>query len=116
MFLLDDLLFEPGSADLNPDFSPLIQIGVNLLAVRPDSFFTITGHTDNVGSEDDNLALSQARVDTVKDAYIELGADADRIDVVARGESEPVADNDTEEGRALNRRVDLVISSTVGDG
>ena len=94
----------------------MLQLGVNLLFSRPDVFFTFNGHTDSVGSEEDNLALSQARVDAVKDFYVNLGANPDRIEVFAKGESEPIAPNETEEGRALNRRVDTVITTTPPEG
>ena len=69
---------------------------------------TITGYTDSKGSEKYNIALSQRRAEAVRDKLIEFGLEADRIvGLVAMGEADPVATNDTEEGRLQNRRVEF---------
>lgn len=67
----------------------------------------ITGHTDSIGSADANLALSQQRALTVKEALVNLGVDKSRLGARGRGESEPLADNQDATGRARNRRVTL---------
>jgi outer membrane protein OmpA-like peptidoglycan-associated protein len=64
----------------------------------------IAGHTDDVGSEEDNQQLSERRALSVKTYLESQGVSAERISAVGYGESHPVADNDTEEGRARNRR------------
>jgi len=74
----------------------------------------ITGHTDNVGTDEANQKLSEGRANAVKKELIRRGIDPDRIETEGKGESEPVATNDTEEGRQLNRRVEFVITSTNG--
>ena len=74
----------------------------------------ITGHTDNVGTDEFNQKLSEGRANSVKKELIRRGVDPDRIETEGKGESEPVATNDTEEGRQLNRRVEFTITSTNG--
>lgn len=70
----------------------------------------IIGHTDSVGSEADNLKLSQDRANAVKTSLVAKGVSTDRIKTVAKGESQPVADNMTKEGRAENRRIEATLS------
>ena len=74
----------------------------------------ITGHTDNVGTDEANQKLSEGRANAVKKELIRRGVDPDRMEAEGKGESEPVATNDTEEGRQLNRRVEFTITSTNG--
>ncbi|MDA3946014.1 MAG: OmpA family protein [Helicobacteraceae bacterium] len=69
----------------------------------------ITGHTDNVGTEEYNLKLSDKRANAVKDYLVLQGISSEQIETEAKGESEPVADNDTDEGRTANRRVEIII-------
>jgi len=69
----------------------------------------ITGHTDNVGKDDYNNALSLRRAEAVRDYLLGLGVDASKLEIVGKGESEPLADNSSEEGRAKNRRVEVDI-------
>jgi OOP family OmpA-OmpF porin len=69
----------------------------------------ITGHTDNVGTEEYNLKLSDKRANAVKDYLVLQGISSEQIETEAKGESEPVADNDTHEGRTANRRVEIII-------
>ena len=75
---------------------------------RPDLHVQVSGHTDSVGTTGDNELLSQLRAHAVVDALVELGIDRDRMQAVGNGESMPVDDNNTAEGRANNRRVDVV--------
>jgi len=70
---------------------------------------TIKGHTDNVGSEEQNLKLSQSRAEAVKTYLTDRGINSGRIKVLYYGEEQPVASNETEEGREKNRRVELVV-------
>ena len=80
-----------------------------LLRQKPLAPVTIEGHTDAIGSEKYNLALSMARADAVKYALLEQGLDGSRLTVAAMGETVPVAYNTTEDGRAKNRRVEIII-------
>lgn len=74
----------------------------------------ITGHTDAVGSDEANQILSEGRANAVRQNLIDRGVAPERMTAEGKGEKEPVADNDTEEGRQLNRRVEFVITSTNG--
>ena len=69
----------------------------------------IIGHTDSTGSEAINQPLSEARAETVMEYLVGVGVDSERLTATGRGESEPVADNSTEIGRAENRRVDFFV-------
>jgi outer membrane protein OmpA-like peptidoglycan-associated protein len=80
-----------------------------LLRQKPRALVTIEGHTDDIGSASYNLVLSKARAETVRNALIEKGVDRDRLDVLAMGEMSPVAYNLSEDGRAQNRRVEVII-------
>jgi OOP family OmpA-OmpF porin len=78
-----------------------------ILKRHQDLEVEIAGHTDSTGSESYNQALSQRRADSVREALIAGGIDAARLSAKGYGESEPIADNDTEEGRAKTRRVEM---------
>ncbi len=79
----------------------------NLLLIRQDLRIRLDGHTDNNGTDEYNMLLSKNRVQAVKDMLVSNGVDANRIDLYYYGESNPIADNDTEEGQAKNRRVEM---------
>lgn len=85
-----------------------LQQAVAILKEQPDIRIEIQGHTDNVGSDAYNQALSERRAASVKAFLIEQGIAASRITTVGFGESRPVAENDTAAGRALNRRVAII--------
>jgi len=72
----------------------------------------VIGHTDSIGSEDYNQDLSERRAMAVRDYLVANGVAADIIDVSGKGETAPVASNDTDEGRAKNRRVDIHVGTT----
>ena len=81
----------------------------NSLIEHPEIRIRITGHTDNVGSDRFNQSLSEQRANSVRSELIKLGIDANRIEAEGKGKTEPVATNETDEGRALNRRVEFMI-------
>ena len=105
----DDLLFDVGSADLARPGNSSLDLVVKFFTSRPDWQVTIIGHTDNTGSEVTNLGLSQARAEAVRDRLIELGVSGFALEAVGVGDSRPVADNDTEAGRELNRRIEFQV-------
>jgi outer membrane protein OmpA-like peptidoglycan-associated protein len=80
-----------------------------MLNRHPELSVQIVGHTDNSGDAQDNLRLSAARAETVKAQLVTAQVDENRLEAVGLGGSEPVADSDTAEGRAKNRRIELVI-------
>ncbi len=104
-----EIRFAFNSADILPDSEPVLrEIGV-LLGAQPDLELTIEGHTDGVGAAEFNLDLSRRRAEAVKLWLVDRhGIDARRLTTVGYGLSRPVADNDSEAGRASNRRVELV--------
>jgi len=104
------IFFDFDSGTLRPESTPELERIRMMLDTHPDvEKVVIEGHTDAVGSDDYNLELSAARAGAVKDYLVDHGIDAGRIDTVGKGEAEPVADNDTDEGRQANRRVKVVI-------
>ena len=82
-----------------------------LMVDNPKLRIKIIGHTDNVGSDAANQKLSEGRAKSVRDNIIERGIERSRIEYEGMGEREPVATNDTDEGRAKNRRVEFEILS-----
>jgi outer membrane protein OmpA-like peptidoglycan-associated protein len=102
------ITFETGKAAIKPESKPVIDQMIDLMKNNPDLKVEIQGHTDNVGQPDANKKLSQDRADAVKKALSDGGIAADRMTAAGYGDSKPVADNKTEEGKAQNRRVELV--------
>jgi OmpA-OmpF porin, OOP family len=102
--------FESGSARLTPESREQVGNIAAILRAYPKATVAIAGHTDNVGSEAANLALSRARAETVASGLRNAGVAADRVRVEAYGSDKPVADNSTEHGRAQNRRVTLDVT------
>ena len=86
----------------------------DFLRENPGVSIRITGHTDAVGSDASNMRLSIGRAKAVRANLIMRGIDADRIEFDGKGKTEPIATNETEEGRAQNRRVEFEILSTNG--
>jgi outer membrane protein OmpA-like peptidoglycan-associated protein len=79
-----------------------------MMKSNPDLKIGVEGHTDNVGSPASNKTLSEARAKSVVSALVAQGISADRLTPAGYGQDNPVADNNTEEGRAKNRRVELI--------
>jgi outer membrane protein OmpA-like peptidoglycan-associated protein len=106
---IGDVLFATGKADLSPDANKSVAKLADFLKKYPNRNVLIEGHTDSVGKDDYNLALSQKRADSVKARLVADGIEAGRITTVGYGKKFPVASNDTKAGKAQNRRVDVVI-------
>jgi outer membrane protein OmpA-like peptidoglycan-associated protein len=107
---LGDVLFDTGQATLKPGAYPTIERVAEILKGEPERRVTIEGHTDSVGSEEYNQALSQRRANAVETALLERGVARDQIIAVGKGESFPVASNDNAGGRQQNRRVELIFA------
>ncbi|GBD42713.1 putative lipoprotein YiaD [bacterium HR40] len=106
----DQVMFDSGSAEIRPGFRDSLRKVAEVLRQYPDSTARIVGHTDSVGSETFNLELSRRRAEAVRQALIAEGVAGDRLVAEGRGEAEPRADNATEAGRQLNRRVEIYVS------
>jgi outer membrane protein OmpA-like peptidoglycan-associated protein len=111
---LGDVLFEFGKAQLLPTAGPRLDKLADFLKQYPDRRLLIEGHTDSVGSNAANLTLSERRAQSVQQALTQRGVDPGRITTRGYGKSFPVASNGTPEGRALNRRVEVVIADDKG--
>jgi len=105
-----DVMFDINSSALKPGAYDEINRVANVLQQYPQTSLTIAGHTDSTGSEEYNLQLSQRRADAVKNALMAQGVSAARMNTIGYGESNPIADNSTEHGRQLNRRVEIRIT------
>lgn len=101
--------FASGQSALRPEARANLQRVIEFVQKAGTAAVVIEGHTDNRGSANLNQALSQKRAEAVRQALIEEGIPADRLSAVGRGMDQPVADNGSEEGRARNRRVEIVI-------
>jgi outer membrane protein OmpA-like peptidoglycan-associated protein len=100
--------FDTGKADLKPDGQATVREIVAMLQAAPALKIAIEGHTDNVGQPAANKALSERRARSVMQAVVAGGIPAARLSAAGFGSERPVADNRNEEGRAKNRRVELV--------
>ncbi len=106
---LGDVLFEVGETSLLPAAEENLADVIELLASEPDNAIRIEGHTDATGPAALNLRISEERAQAVRDALAGLGVDPSRMNAVGMGEDFPIASNETEEGRARNRRVDVIL-------
>jgi outer membrane protein OmpA-like peptidoglycan-associated protein len=106
---LSGVLFEQGGNQLNAQAQTRLDTVAQALAAYPDRNIVVEGHTDATGSDATNQDLSQRRADAVR-TYLEArGVPAERMRAVGRGESTPIASNDTADGRANNRRVEVIV-------
>jgi outer membrane protein OmpA-like peptidoglycan-associated protein len=104
------LTFESGSSDIESSNRPLLEKVARAASVFPRSEIIVEGHTDSYGSDDANLTLSRERAGSVSDYLAEqFGIPAFRISAVGYGETRPIANNETPQGRARNRRIDVRI-------
>jgi OmpA-OmpF porin, OOP family len=106
---LNNLFFETGKSELKPESFVELEKLLALLNANPLMEISIAGHTDNVGSDESNQTLSHDRAKAVYDYLIQKGISATRLKFEGYGETRPVGTNDSEEARALNRRVEFTI-------
>ena len=109
---LGDVLFTTGMSDLNAGAASSLDKLAAFLNHYPERNAVIEGYTDNVGSEDSNLGLSQRRADSVKSYLMRQGIGSMRLAAAGKGESQPVASNDSATGRQQNRRVEVIIDNS----
>jgi outer membrane protein OmpA-like peptidoglycan-associated protein len=103
------LLFDVNKATLRPESKLELAKLAGILKKYPDTNILVEGHTDATGTEEYNLELSRERAQSVENYLAGQGVDATRFTIMGYGESQPVASNETAEGRQLNRRVDIAI-------
>lgn len=103
-----------GSAEVTPELEALLQVGAGILLRNPTLSMVIEGHTDSTGSNELNQRLSEARAENAAAFLVDLGIDPARLEAVGFGETQPIADNGTAEGRAQNRRVEFRLRPTGG--
>jgi outer membrane protein OmpA-like peptidoglycan-associated protein len=107
---MSDVLFDTGSSTLKPGAREKLAKISGIVLAHPGLNLQIEGHTDSVGSDDFNQQLSERRADAVRDFLAEQGVPASAITARGFGKTQPVASNDTADGRARNRRVELVVN------
>ncbi|MGZ4091021.1 MAG: OmpA family protein, partial [Bacteroidia bacterium] len=106
---LNNIFFDVAKATLRPESFPELDRLAGLMTDNGKMQIELSGHTDNVGSDEANMKLSSDRAKTVTDYLVGLGIAAERIQAKGYGETKPLGTNDTEEGRQLNRRVEFTI-------
>jgi outer membrane protein OmpA-like peptidoglycan-associated protein len=102
-------MFDSGKSTLKPEFGPSLNKVLEIMNKYPDLKFSIEGHTDNQGNEQENVKLSADRAKSIRDWLIGKGIDSTRLSFVGKGSSVPVGDNNTEEGRLANRRTEIKV-------
>ena len=108
--MFDDLHFESGSARLTPEGQRTATALLAVLKAYPSVNVVLEGHTDATGDATANKALSLQRAEAVKQMLVTGGVAADRIEAQGYGQDRPVAENNSDAGRALNRRLELVVT------
>lgn len=106
---LEDVAFASGQSQLLPEARDSIGKLVEFVQADPDKQIRIEGHTDSSGSANANQVLAQRRAEAILDALREAGIDPARMTAVGIGEDQPIASNETGEGRARNRRVEVIL-------
>ena len=110
-FDFDRLLFDTNSATLQPSSQEQLQNIANIMKAYPGVHIRIGGYTDNQGDAAANLKLSQDRANNVMQQLVSMGVDPSRLDAKGYGDEHPVADNTTDAGRAMNRRISMRVTA-----
>ncbi|NVB37204.1 OmpA family protein [Pseudenhygromyxa sp. WMMC2535] len=107
--VIEGIEFEYDSAGVRDVSKPILDRAIEVLEEYPDIRIEVVGHTDNEGTAEYNEALSKERADAVKQYLVDGGIASDRVETRGAGQSEPIASNDSEDGRAKNRRTEFKI-------
>lgn len=105
----NNIMFTSGSAELLPEFDSKMIAFAKILNRYKHNNILITGHTDSDGEDADNIQLSKNRANQVKSNLLSKSIDSDRLFTWGLGEKSPIASNETDEGKAINRRVEFII-------
>ncbi len=105
--LAGDTNFEFNKSDLLPSAYPVLNELAQSMKSNPNTRWRVEGHTDAIGSDSYNMDLSRRRAESVVNYLVSNGVERNRLEVVPLGESNPIATNDTQEGRSMNRRVEI---------
>ena len=108
-----DISFATGRSDINSSFAPILNQFASSLNQNPVTTVTIVGHTDSVGTDATNNPLSMDRANSTRNYLAARGVANNRIATDGRGEREPIADNNTNDGRSKNRRVEIYVAEPV---
>jgi outer membrane protein OmpA-like peptidoglycan-associated protein len=108
-----DVSFDTGRSALKPNFGPILNQFATSLNQNAVTTITIIGHTDSTGSDAINNPLSVDRAEAARDYLVSRGVARTRIATDGRGAREPVADNNTQQGRDKNRRVEIYVAEQV---
>jgi outer membrane protein OmpA-like peptidoglycan-associated protein len=106
VFVLDGVNFDTAKATIRPESFPRLDAVVEYMTYKTSSRIQISGHTDNQGNPKSNKTLSQKRAEACRDYLAKHGIDKSRVEALGFGDEQPIASNDTEEGRRLNRRIE----------
>ena len=110
---LGDVLFDIGKANLRPAAREALAKLSGIVLNYPQLKLAVEGHTDNTGTEDFNMKLSEKRAASVRDYLVAQGLTGEAISATGLGEADPVAENTTVKGRQKNRRVEIIVSGAV---
>jgi OOP family OmpA-OmpF porin len=108
--ILDDVLFDFDKSTIKPEAAKILDRLVAFMNENKDKKVALAGHTDNIGTEAYNMGLSNRRWMSVRDYVVKKGVASGRVSGQGFGESKPIADNKTAEGRAKNRRVEIKVN------
>jgi OmpA-OmpF porin, OOP family len=101
--------FDAGQATIDPDSAGLLDRLIEIALRCPTANIEIAGHTDADGEDGFNQTLSEKRAQAVEDYLVKAGLPADRFTAIGYGSTQPLATNDTDEGKAQNRRIDFMV-------
>ncbi|MDO9166834.1 MAG: OmpA family protein, partial [Rhodoferax sp.] len=105
-----DISFDTNQSTIKPNLRPILDQFAQGLSSQPNTEIRIVGHTDSTGSDAINNPLSVNRAASARDYLVARGVDGRRIQIDGRGSREPIADNNTDAGRAKNRRIEMFLA------
>lgn len=107
-FIFEPVNFDHDSSIVKPEYHKYLKELADIVMSHSDLRIKIIGHTDAVGSDEYNIGLSKRRAEAIKEFLVKQGLKADRIEIEYKGETQPIETNTTDEGKAQNRRVDVI--------